>query len=83
MKKTHIQISLESEGKQKDFLVPAGVTLQRLKLLLAEAFNKKSYGMPVNWHLQVKGKEIAKENDQILSELGIADGDILQVVVDE
>ncbi|HBC90542.1 MAG TPA: hypothetical protein DCZ00_03750 [Lactococcus sp.] len=81
--KDHIEISLEWMGKQVDLAVPSIVTSERLIELLSQAFEAKGQSLPEKWSFVVKGKSIALESGLTLKELGLGNGDILQLVVGE
>ena len=81
--KDHIEISLEWAGKQVDLAVPANVTATRLIDLLSQAFTSKGQSLPDQWHFIVKGKSVALQSGQTLKELGLGNGEILQLIVGE
>ncbi|KXT63290.1 EsaB/YukD family protein [Lactococcus sp. DD01] len=81
--KNHIEISLEWMGKQVDLAVPSNVTSHRLVDLLSESFKANGQKLPENWHFIVKGKSVALGSGLTLQELGLGNGDILQLVVGE
>jgi Uncharacterized small protein len=81
--KDHIEISLEWMGKQVDLAVPSNVTSHRLVDLLSESFKANGQKLPENWYFIVKGKSVALESGLTLQELGLGNGDILQLIVGE
>lgn len=81
--KDHIEISLEWLGKQVDLAVPSNVTSTRLIELLAQTFKVNGQSLPENWYFIVKGKSVALGSGLTLKELGLGNGDILQLIVGE
>lgn len=81
--KDHIEISLEWLGKQVDLAVPSNVTSTRLIELLAQAFKVNGQNLPEHWNFIVKGKSVALGIGLTLKELGLGNGDILQLIVGE
>jgi len=81
--KDHIEISLEWMGKQIDLAVPSNVTSHRLVDLLSESFKANGQKLPENWYFILKGKSVALGSGLTLQELGLGNGDILQLIVGE
>ena len=81
--KNHIEISLEWMGKHVDLAVPSNVISRRLVDLLSESFKANGQKLPENWHFIVKGKSVALGSGLTLQELGLGNGDILQLVAGE
>ena len=79
----HIEISLEWKGKQVDLAVPSSVTSYRLVDLLSQAFKKNGQNLPKRWYFIVKGKSVALGSGLTLKELGLGNGDILQLITGE
>ena len=51
--------------------------------LLSFAFEKNKQSLPPHWHFTVKGKTLAFASHLTLAELGLGNGDILQLIVGE
>ena len=81
--KDHLEISLAWQGKQVDLAVPSTVTAIRLIELLSQAFEKNKQSLPPHWHFTVKGKTLVFASHLTLAELGLGNGDILQLIVGE
>ncbi|MCL2676624.1 MAG: EsaB/YukD family protein [Streptococcaceae bacterium] len=81
--KDHIAISLEWQGKQVDLGVPSHVTAHRLIELISQAFKANNQNLPNQWHFIVKGKSVALGSGLTLKELGLGNGEILQLIVGE
>lgn len=81
--KNHIEISLEWGNQQADFAVPSNVTPKRLIELLTQAFESQKKQLPKGWSFTVKGKIIDIHSSLTLKELGLSDGEILELKVGE
>ncbi len=81
--KDHVEISLEWLGKQVDLAVSSNVTSRRLIELLTQAFKANGQNLPEQWSFIVKGKSVALGSGLTLKELGLGNGDILQLIVGE
>lgn len=81
--KDHIEISLEWQGKQVDLAIPSNITSTRLIELLGQAFKVNGQRLPEHWTFIVKGRTVALGSGLTLKELGLGNGDILQLIVGE
>lgn len=81
--KNHIEISLEWKTSQVDLAVPENVMPGRLIELISQAFDLKGQKLPEKWRFMVKGKNIDLNVGQTLKDLGIGNGAILQLIVEE
>ena len=81
--KEHIEISLEWSGKQVDLAVPGTVNADRLIELLSQTFKTNKQELPEEWSFIVKGKSMPLDSGLTLQELGLGNGDILQLMTGE
>lgn len=81
--KEHIEISLEWTGKQVDLAVPGTVNAERLVELLSQAFKANKQELPEKWSFIVKGKSMPLDSGLTLQELGLGNGDMLQLMTGE
>lgn len=79
----HIEISLSWQEKQVDLAIPSTVTATRLVELLTQTFENNGQSLPPQWTFQIKGKTLALTSQLTLAELGLGNGDILQMIVGE
>ncbi|MDR2832722.1 MAG: EsaB/YukD family protein [Streptococcaceae bacterium] len=81
--KEQIEVSLEYLDKQVDLAIPSNVTASRLIVLLTQTFQSLGQPLPAKWYFLVKSKSIALNNGFTLKELGLGNGDILQLIIGE
>jgi uncharacterized ubiquitin-like protein YukD len=78
-----IEITLTFRGKQIDLLVPGGVTFDRLTGLIGDAFADKGIRIPSGFSLALDDKALVVAGADLVSSVGVADGDRLQIMTKE
>lgn len=81
--KGHVEISLEWERNQVDLSIPSFLSAHQVVDLISRSFEEKGEFLPNNWHFIVKGKQISLETGLSIDEIGVANGDILKIVLGE
>ncbi|GAB2027192.1 EsaB/YukD family protein [Lactovum odontotermitis] len=76
---SRINISIEFNGQQADYRIPADVTMGRFVELMHELF-KPMTSLPENWTLKLKNKDIKVVETDLIKDLPIADWDLFCVI---
>ncbi|MEV8213081.1 EsaB/YukD family protein [Leifsonia sp. NPDC077715] len=74
-----IEITLVFHGRQIDLLVPGGVTFDRLRQLIHDAFAEKGTVLPGGFSLVLDDKYLAVSGHDVIAAFGIANGDRLRI----
>jgi uncharacterized ubiquitin-like protein YukD len=78
-----IEITLTFHGKQIDLLVPGAVTFDRLTRLIGDAFADKGTRLPDGFSLALDDKALVMSGSDLVSSVGVANGDRLRIETKE
>ena len=74
----HIDISIEFKNHQLDYQIPTEVTMGRLTELMHYAL--EGVRLPQKWRLELKDKNIAVDDTDLITDLPIGSGDVFLIV---
>lgn len=83
MGETAIAIGLHFNKQTIDLRIPTEVSIEHLKLLLAQALATKKINLPTNFNLEIINKPLRLSERNLLRDYPIGDGDQLRIISTE
>lgn len=77
--KSFIRVAIHYSNKVIDLQIPNQVSIKRLKVLLREAFIRRSIEVPMEFELLVLNKPILLNTEHLVSDYPLGDGDQLAI----